>query len=52
MFPVDLKDPSFAAPSVLRDNPLYGDFDRFRERCKAAANIGSLDIATQKEEAL
>ncbi|KAF9581855.1 hypothetical protein BGW38_000975 [Lunasporangiospora selenospora] len=52
MFPVDLKDPSFAAPSVLPDNLVYGDFDRLRERCKAAANVGSLDFATQKAEAL
>ncbi|KAF9177247.1 hypothetical protein BGZ50_008958 [Haplosporangium sp. Z 11] len=52
MFPVDLKDPSFAAPSVLQDNLVYGDFDRLRERSKASAKIGSLDFATQKAEAL
>ncbi|KAG0361341.1 hypothetical protein BGX24_005362, partial [Mortierella sp. AD032] len=52
MFPVDLKDPSFAAPSVLRDNLVYGDFDRLREKSKAAAKMGSLDFATQKAEAL
>lgn len=50
MFPVDLKDPSFAAPSVLRDNPVYGDFDRLRERCKTAANIGSLDLLPKRQK--
>ncbi|KAG0313887.1 hypothetical protein BGZ99_008515 [Dissophora globulifera] len=52
VYHLDLKPASFPPPNSPSESGIHAAFDKFRERCRAIAEAGSLDFARHKAEAL